>query len=192
MAPNRLLHGIPCTPAFDGQRSEPVSGAGSSFFRKRRKRIESHLQERTVHLCRHRYPFHRRTSGNDTGTCRRTEDRRSGGIAVNDYLQTSDESIYAIGDAIEFRHPITGKRGSITLLVPPIVRDELSQTTFREHTSLMKEPSELPLQKYFDMTVASTGLPGKTIAAGRNQLYVFDHPSVLSRRILPGCHADEY
>ena len=39
-------------------------------------------------------------------------------------------------------------RGSITLLVPPIVRDELSQTTFREHTSLMKEPSELPLQKY--------------------------------------------
>ena len=33
----------------------------------------------------------------------------AGGIAVNDYLQTSDESIYAIGDAIEFRHPITGK-----------------------------------------------------------------------------------
>ena len=33
----------------------------------------------------------------------------TGGIAVNDYLQTSDESIYAIGDAIEFRHPITGK-----------------------------------------------------------------------------------
>ena len=32
----------------------------------------------------------------------------AGGIAVNDYLQTSDESIYAIGDAIEFRHPITG------------------------------------------------------------------------------------
>lgn len=44
---------------------------------KRRKRIESHLQERTVHLCRHRYTFHRRTSGNDTGTCRRAEDRRS-------------------------------------------------------------------------------------------------------------------
>ena len=33
----------------------------------------------------------------------------AGGISVNDYLQTSDESIYAIGDAIEYRHPITGK-----------------------------------------------------------------------------------
>lgn len=33
----------------------------------------------------------------------------AGGIAVNDFLQTSDEAIYAIGDAIEYRHPITGK-----------------------------------------------------------------------------------
>ena len=74
----------------------------------------------------------------------------AGGIAVNDYLQTSDESIYAIGDAIEFRHPITGKPWLNYLAGPArsIVRDELSQTTFREHTSLMKEPSELPLQKY--------------------------------------------
>ena len=32
-----------------------------------------------------------------------------GGIAVNDYLQTSDENIYAVGDAIEYKHPITGK-----------------------------------------------------------------------------------
>ena len=31
------------------------------------------------------------------------------GIKVNDYLQTSDEHIYAVGDAIEFRHPLTGK-----------------------------------------------------------------------------------
>ena len=31
------------------------------------------------------------------------------GIWVNEYLQTSDENIYAVGDAIEFPHPITGK-----------------------------------------------------------------------------------
>ena len=30
------------------------------------------------------------------------------GIWVNEYLQTSDEAIYAVGDAIEFPHPITG------------------------------------------------------------------------------------
>ena len=31
------------------------------------------------------------------------------GIAVNQYLQTTDESIYAVGDAIEYPHPVTGK-----------------------------------------------------------------------------------
>src|SRR5699024_9522701 len=33
----------------------------------------------------------------------------TGGIKVNKQLQTSDKDIYAIGDAIEFPHPITGK-----------------------------------------------------------------------------------
>lgn len=31
------------------------------------------------------------------------------GIYVNEYLQTSNEHIYAVGDAIEYPHPITGK-----------------------------------------------------------------------------------
>ena len=32
-----------------------------------------------------------------------------GGIAVNEYLQTTDESIYAVGDCIEVPHRLTGK-----------------------------------------------------------------------------------
>lgn len=35
----------------------------------------------------------------------------AGGIAVNDYLQTSDESIYAIGDAIESAIPLRANLG---------------------------------------------------------------------------------
>ena len=31
------------------------------------------------------------------------------GIYVNEFLQTSDEAVYAVGDAIEFPHPVTGK-----------------------------------------------------------------------------------
>ena len=33
----------------------------------------------------------------------------TGGIWVDDYLQTSAADVYAVGDAIEFPHPLTGK-----------------------------------------------------------------------------------
>ncbi len=34
---------------------------------------------------------------------------KMGGIKVNEFLQTSDPSIHAVGDAIEFTHPVTGE-----------------------------------------------------------------------------------
>ena len=40
------------------------------------------------------------------------------GIFVNEYLQTSDPDIYAVGDAIEFKNPITGK-SMVTYLAGP-------------------------------------------------------------------------
>lgn len=33
----------------------------------------------------------------------------NGGIKVNEYLQTSNEHVYALGDAMAFPHPLTGK-----------------------------------------------------------------------------------
>ena len=72
----------------------------------------------------------------------------AGGIAVNDNLQTSDESIYAIGDAIEFRHPITGKPW-LNYLAGPANRQDVSLPIICwERKSLMKEPSVHPSQKY--------------------------------------------
>jgi len=40
------------------------------------------------------------------------------GIHVNEYLQTSDPDIYAVGDAIEFKNPITGQ-AMVTYLAGP-------------------------------------------------------------------------
>ena len=41
-----------------------------------------------------------------------------GGIKVNEYMQTSDKDIYAVGDAVEVMNPITGKPALIPLAGP--------------------------------------------------------------------------
>ena len=88
----------------------------------------------------------------------------TGGIAVNDYLQTSDESIYAIGDAIEFRHPITGKPWLNYLANPAnrqgrIVADNMALG----NTTSYEGAIGTSIAKVFDMTVASTGLAAKRL-----------------------------
>ncbi|MCP3894316.1 MAG: FAD-dependent oxidoreductase [Bacteroides sp.] len=87
----------------------------------------------------------------------------AGGIAVNDYLQTSDESIYAIGDAIEFRHPITGQPWLNYLAGPAnrqgrIVADNVLGAQIPYEGSIGTS-----IAKVFDLTVASTGLPAKRL-----------------------------
>ena len=108
----------------------------------------------------------------------------AGGIAVNDYLQTSDESIYAIGDAIEYRHPITGKPWLNYLAGPAnrqgrIVADNILGAKIPYEGSIGTS-----IAKVFDMTVASTGLPGK-----RLRLEGIDY---MSSTIHPSSHAGYY
>lgn len=87
----------------------------------------------------------------------------AGGIAVNDFLQTSDEAIYAIGDAIEYRHPITGKPWLNYLAGPAnrqgrIVADNLLGAKIPYEGAIGTS-----IAKVFDLTVATTGLPGKRL-----------------------------
>lgn len=87
----------------------------------------------------------------------------AGGIAVNDFLQTSDEAIYAIGDAIEYRHPITGKPWLNYLAGPAnrqgrIVADNLLGAKIKYEGAIGTS-----IAKVFDLTVATTGLPGKRL-----------------------------
>ncbi|HOJ50578.1 MAG TPA: FAD-dependent oxidoreductase [Spirochaetota bacterium] len=86
------------------------------------------------------------------------------GIWINRYLQTSDPYIYAIGDAIEFPNPITGKP-MITYLAGPankqgrIAADNIIFENKREY----KGSINTAIAKVFDLTVASTGLSEKTL-----------------------------
>lgn len=108
----------------------------------------------------------------------------AGGIAVNDYLQTSDSSIYAIGDAMEYRHPITGKPWLNYLAGPAnrqgrIVADNILGSQIPYEGAIGTS-----IAKVFDMTVASTGLPAK-----RLRLEKIDY---VSSTIHPSSHAGYY
>lgn len=86
------------------------------------------------------------------------------GISVNEYLQTSDPDIYALGDAIEFENPIIHKK-MITYLAGPankqgrIVADNLAGGNVRTYQGSINTA----IAKVFDLTVASTGVSGKTL-----------------------------
>ena len=87
----------------------------------------------------------------------------AGGIAVNNYLQTSDEAIYAIGDAIEYRHPITGKPWLNYLAGPAnrqgrIVADNILGAKIPYEGSIGTS-----IAKVFDMTVEGIDYMSSTI-----------------------------
>ncbi len=90
----------------------------------------------------------------------------NGGIKVNEYLQTNDEHIYALGDAIAFPHPITKKYVNTYLAGPAnkqgrIVADNIVLGNQRKY----KGAIATAIAKVFDITVASTGLPAKALRA---------------------------
>jgi NADPH-dependent 2,4-dienoyl-CoA reductase/sulfur reductase-like enzyme/peroxiredoxin family protein/rhodanese-related sulfurtransferase/TusA-related sulfurtransferase len=87
-----------------------------------------------------------------------------GAIVVNKYLQTSDQSIYALGDAIAFEHPIIKKKLSTYLAGPAnkqgrIVADNIINGNTKEY----KGAIATAIAKVFDITVASTGLSEKIL-----------------------------
>ena len=86
------------------------------------------------------------------------------GIWVNEYLQTSDPDIYAVGDAIEYPHPLTGKPWLNFLAGPAnrqarIVADNLTFGNREKYEGSIGTS----IAKVFDLTVGSTGLPAKRL-----------------------------
>jgi len=88
------------------------------------------------------------------------------GIQVNEYLQTSDPDIYAVGDAIEFTNPITLKP-MITYLAGPANKQGriCADNLVFGHTKKYKGSINTAIVKVFDMTVATAGTASKHLQA---------------------------
>lgn len=107
------------------------------------------------------------------------------GIWVDAYLQTSDADIYAVGDAIEYPHQITGKPWLNFLAGPAnrqarIVADNMVLGNRIHYEGAIGTS----IAKVFDLTVASTGLPAKRL----KQMGI----PYLSATIHNGSHAGYY
>ena len=90
----------------------------------------------------------------------------AGGIFVNEFLQTSHPDIYAVGDAIEFPHPITGKPWLNYLAGPANRQARIVADNMTEGNSIHYEGSiGTSIAKIFDLTVAATGLSAKRLKA---------------------------
>lgn len=86
------------------------------------------------------------------------------GIVVNEFLQTSNPDIYAVGDAIEFENPIIGKK-MITYLAGPANKQGrmAADNMVRGNKKRYKGAINTAIAKVFDLTVASTGVSGKML-----------------------------
>ena len=87
-----------------------------------------------------------------------------GGIHVNEYMQTSNPDIYALGDAVEVRHLVTGKPALIPLAGPAnkqgrIVADNIVFGNKETYEGTMGTS----IAKVFDLTVATAGTNAKLL-----------------------------
>jgi NADPH-dependent 2,4-dienoyl-CoA reductase/sulfur reductase-like enzyme/rhodanese-related sulfurtransferase len=86
-----------------------------------------------------------------------------GGIVVNDYLLTSDPSIYALGDAIEVTDFMTHQKAMVPLAGPANKQGRIVANNICGQKEKYHGTQGTAIAKVFDLAVASTGMNEKTL-----------------------------
>ncbi len=90
------------------------------------------------------------------------------GILVNDYLQTSNEDIYAVGDAIEFVNPITHNSMPTYLAGPANKQGRIcANNMVLGNKNKYNGSINTAIVKIFDLTVAVAGVASKHLSAAK-------------------------
>jgi NADPH-dependent 2,4-dienoyl-CoA reductase/sulfur reductase-like enzyme/rhodanese-related sulfurtransferase len=88
-----------------------------------------------------------------------------GGIRVNDKMQTSDESIWAVGDAVEVRNFITGEWSLTPLAGPASRQGRIAADVILGRDSKFRGVQGTMVCEVLGLTAAATGLNEKTLAS---------------------------
>lgn len=86
-----------------------------------------------------------------------------GAISVNHHYQTSDPSIYALGDAIEETHMLTHKKTRLTMAGPAQRQAKVAANHIYGDTVSPKGVIGASILQVFDQSVAFTGLNSKQL-----------------------------
>lgn len=81
-----------------------------------------------------------------------------GSIVVNEQMQTSDPDIYAVGDAAEVKHYLTGSPAFLPLAGPANKQGRIAADNICGLASRYTGTQGSSILKLFDLTIAATGL----------------------------------
>lgn len=108
-----------------------------------------------------------------------------GGIKVDSYLRTSVDDIYAVGDVIEYPHPVDGKPWMNYLAGPANRQARIVADNMVFGDKIKYEGSiGTSVAKVFDLTVAATGMAAKRLQQ--------EETPYLTATIHPNSHAGYY
>ena len=86
-------------------------------------------------------------------------------IVVNDKMETSEPDIYAVGDAIEVRHFVTGQKVLLSMAGPANKQGRIAADNICGGNSRFTGSQGSFIIKLFEMTAASTGINERTAKA---------------------------
>ena len=89
-----------------------------------------------------------------------------GGIRVNQHMRTSDEHVWAVGDAIEVRNPITREWSVVPLAGPANRQGRVAADNVMGRPATYRGTYGTSIVRVFDLTVASTGLNEQALKRG--------------------------
>lgn len=88
---------------------------------------------------------------------------KTGGIIVNEFMQTNDENIYAAGDSVEIKDFVDNSQTLIPLAGPANRQGRIIADNISGVDSTYKNTQGTAVVKVFDLTVANTGNNEKTL-----------------------------